>query len=1098
MALRTVGVRLVAEIGDYTRNMRQAGQTARSFAGDLNEAAKAGKLDAVADQAAGMGLALGAVAGSAIKLSMDFEKSMSAVSAATHAGAKDLGQLRDAAIEAGKSTQYSATEAADAITELSKAGIATSQILGGALDGALDLAAAGQLDVAEAAETAASAMTQFKLKGGDVPHIADLLAAGAGKAQGSVHDMGQALNQAGLIASQTGLSIEETTGGLAAFASAGLMGSDAGTSFKQMLLMLQAPSDKSKALMDDLGISLYDAQGKFIGLSKFAGQLRVALKDLTPEARAAALAQIFGADATRAASIVYENGAEGIQSWIDKVNDAGYASDTAARLTDNLAGDIERLKGSFETLAIESGGAANGGLRYAAKAMNALVDQFGQLPSAVGGSVVIVAGLTGALALGLAGWIKTRAAIASAVVELNAVGPAGARAATGLQLASKWAGRAAVAFVGLEVVGAVADKLGAAEVNVTKLTSALQDYATTGKLTQGLTDTFGKDLDNFAMVAGSAEAASHGFWGSFNDAISSVPGVSSVVDSFNEALYGTSFNDATDKMKALDESFSAFIATQKDAGKAGDLWNDLIHRSGLETDQLANLLPNAWKGLVDLQAAAHSGATSQEDLAAQAEKSAEAIQEQKDQVEALNKALADMFDQQMSADRASIKLEESTVSLAKELKDGKATLSLNSEEGRKNRTAVLDQLEAIEALRKARISEGESTDSASKKYVKGIEALRKQMIQAGFSKTAVDELIGAYKDIPEQVSTEIDTPGLPSADHRVQDYGKRLDDLARYIKTTVSIEGKERAQREIEQLLILQQAAKKGISVSAASSAFRKNAAGYHDGGRTADVGEFEPAGVVHGDEYVIRKKSRRRIEQKYPGLLDEMNATGQVPGYARGGMVMPFPVSVAGMKIPSRAEALGAVAGNFGDWPSSPGAQRGDSGVWRKVVALIRSTGPLSGSFGNSYRPGDPLWHGSGRAVDWMGYNQDALATFLSHQRPLELIHRTKQRDYAYTRGRDKGSFNNALMEAHRNHIHIAMARGGTITEPVFGVGASGRTYSFGENYMPERVTPVSGSGGEGGSINVTVQAGYVVSERQLEDKIAETIDRLRTRRRI
>jgi hypothetical protein len=203
-------------------------------------------------------------------------------------------------------------------------------------------------------------------------------------------------------------------------------------------------------------------------------------------------------------------------------------------------------------------------------------------------------------------------------------------------------------------------------------------------------------------------------------------------------------------------------------------------------------------------------------------------------------------------------------------------------------------------------------------------------------------------------------------------------------------------------------------------------------------------------------------------------------------------------MKIPSRAEALGAVAGNFGDWPSSPGAQRGDSGVWRKVVALIRSTGPLSGSFGNSYRPGDPLWHGSGRAVDWMGYNQDALATFLSHQRPLELIHRTKQRDYAYTRGRDKGSFNNALMEAHRNHIHIAMARGGTITEPVFGVGASGRTYSFGENYMPERVTPVSGSGGEGGSINVTVQAGYVVSERQLEDKIAETIDRLRTRRRI
>jgi hypothetical protein len=90
-------------------------------------------------------------------------------------------------------------------------------------------------------------------------------------------------------------------------------------------------------------------------------------------------------------------------------------------------------------------------------------------------------------------------------------------------------------------------------------------------------------------------------------------------------------------------------------------------------------------------------------------------------------------------------------------------------------------------------------------------------------------------------------------------------------------------------------------------------------------------------------------------------------------------------------------------------------------VLRLIKS-GPKSGSFGNAYRAGDPLWHGSGRAVDWMGFNQDALATFLAAKRPLELIHRTKRRDYAYTRGRNKGSFNESLMNAHRNHIHIAM----------------------------------------------------------------------------
>jgi phage-related protein len=117
---------------------------------------------------------------------------------------------------------------------------------------------------------------------------------------------------------------------------------------------------------------------------------------------------------------------------------------------------------------------------------------------------------------------------------------------------------------------------------------------------------------------------------------------------------------------------------------------------------------------------------------------------------------------------------------------------------------------------------------------------------------------------------------------------------------------------------------------------------------------------------------------------------------------------------------------GKPGDWPSSPSAQRGDSGVWRRIVAFIKSTGPLSGSFGNAYRPGDPLWHGSGRAVDWMGFNQDALAARLAAMNPLELIHRTNRRDYAYTRGRNDGSYSQSLMEAHRNHIHIAMDEGG------------------------------------------------------------------------
>jgi TP901 family phage tail tape measure protein len=324
--VRTVGVKLMADVSGYVSGLQRAKTATADFKGQLDNAAKKGNLDAVADRATGVGLALVGMAGYAIKSAADFDKAMSSVSAATHASSGDIEKLRQAALQAGKDTSFSATEAADGITELSKAGVSTADVLGGGLKGALSLAAAGQLSVGEAAETAASAMTQFKLKGDQVPHVADLLAAAAGKAQGSVHDMGYALSQSGLVASQFGLSIEDTTGVLAEFASAGLIGSDAGTSLKTMLIAIANPSKVTAALMQNLGISFYDAQGKFVGLSGVADVLRDKLSSLTDQERQQALAQIFGNDALRAASVLYADGSKKVEEWKGKVNDAGYAA----------------------------------------------------------------------------------------------------------------------------------------------------------------------------------------------------------------------------------------------------------------------------------------------------------------------------------------------------------------------------------------------------------------------------------------------------------------------------------------------------------------------------------------------------------------------------------------------------------------------------------------------------------------------------------------------------------------------------------------------------------------------------------------------------
>lgn len=415
MTERSIKVTLRANVADFNRQIKSAatsldqlaakgdptGKTAETTMGRLAQSAQLQRAawDTASTAMVGYGVAAAAAAGYVVKSFADFDQAMSNVQAATHESAENMDQLREAAIQAGADTAFSASEAAGAIEELAKAGVSTADILNGGLKGSLDLAAAGGMGVADAAGIASVALTQFKLSGSDVGHVADLLAAGAGKAMGDVSDLGMALKQAGLVASQTGLSIEETTGGLAAFASAGLLGSDAGTSFKTMLLNMTPQSKQAAKYMEELGIHAYDAQGKFVGLANYAGQLHDSLSKLTAEDRQAALKKMFGQDAIRAASILYEQGADGIQSWIDKVNDAGYAAETAEARMDNLNGDLEKLGGSFETLFIKSGSGANDFLRSIVQFAEQAVNAFSALPAPVQQGALGLAAFTAAAAL---------------------------------------------------------------------------------------------------------------------------------------------------------------------------------------------------------------------------------------------------------------------------------------------------------------------------------------------------------------------------------------------------------------------------------------------------------------------------------------------------------------------------------------------------------------------------------------------------------------------------------------------------------------------------------------------------------------------------
>jgi TP901 family phage tail tape measure protein len=258
---------------------------------------------------------------------------------------------------------------------------------------------------------------------------------------------------------------------------------------------------------------------------------------------------------------------------------------------------------------------------------------------------------------------------------------------------------------------------------------------------------------------------------------------------------------------------------------------------------------------------------------------------------------------------------------------------------------------------------------------------------------------------------------------------------------------------------------------------------GYADGGV---VGWAKDVWGAISDPVELIKKPFNAVMNRIPG-------GGMIKDFLKGSGKRVLDASVKWLNSFLGLDATGKTirTGIRAGWPSSPSAQRGDSGVWRRVVAVIKASGIDQGSFGNAYRPGDPKWHGSGRAVDWMGYNMDALATYLARMRPLELIHRTKNRDYAFTRGTNQGSFNEALMEAHRNHIHIAMKRGGLLTPALFDGGGRWPSGTVGMNMSghDEHVM----TGGPGGDMDRMLSLLSAILDRlgALGGDVAEALER-------
>ncbi|AID58832.1 tape measure protein [Mycobacterium phage Gaia] len=289
-----------------------------------------------------------------VGVGVDFEKTLNTLSGVTGAGADVMQRFRDTAKALGNDVELSNTSAADAasaMTELAKAGFSVDDSISAA-KGTLQLAAAAQIDAASAAEIQANAILAFGLNADYAGKAADVLSNAANASSAEITDVAAALQQGGAVSRAFGVSMEDTSAAIGLLANNGIKGSDAGTLLKSALLALTDQSNPAQGAIETLGLTVYDAQGQFVGLQSLFGQLQQASKSLTPEMYQAATTTLFGSDAARLASVAAKDGAQGFDTMRTAIEKQGAAADLAAAQNQGWPGVIERVKNAAETLSI--------------------------------------------------------------------------------------------------------------------------------------------------------------------------------------------------------------------------------------------------------------------------------------------------------------------------------------------------------------------------------------------------------------------------------------------------------------------------------------------------------------------------------------------------------------------------------------------------------------------------------------------------------------------------------------------------------------------------------------------------------------------------
>lgn len=324
-------------------------------------AQKAGKLAATAF--AGTGAALTVAAGAALRVGMNFEASMSNVAALSGATGEELALLTDTAKEMGATTQFSATQAADALAYMALAGWDAQQSVD-ALPGVLDLAASSGMDLAAASDMVTDYLSAFGMEAQDSTYFADMLAYAQGNANTTAAGLGEAYKNCAANMHAAGQDVETTTSLLSMLANQGLKGSEAGTALAAVMRDLTAKMEDGAIKIGDTAVKVMDANGNYRDMTDILHDVQSATEGMGDAEKAAALSGTFTSDSIKGLNMVLNAGVDEAAKFEAELrNSTGTASDMADTMNDNLKGRLTELGSALEGVGIQCYEAMEGPLK---------------------------------------------------------------------------------------------------------------------------------------------------------------------------------------------------------------------------------------------------------------------------------------------------------------------------------------------------------------------------------------------------------------------------------------------------------------------------------------------------------------------------------------------------------------------------------------------------------------------------------------------------------------------------------------------------------------------------------------------------------------